>query len=176
MPQEDQLKRYLLKIELKGVHLPIWREVIVPSDINLGDLSQVIQRAMGWEEEHLHMFMKDGVRFESMEDSIEEVENPEELVDLDQLLKKPRDSMQYVYDFGDDWMHTVTLKKVLPWDEDAIFVCTDGSGACPLEDCGGPPGHERACRSGEIRFPEVFEPNRTNYALAELLDFLRNEE
>ena len=176
MPPQTLPKRYLIRIELIGVHLPIWRELIVPSDVNLGDFDQVIQATMGWSEEQIHLFIMNGVRYQSADAQGGDGENPEELVDLDQLLNKVGDSMQYVYDMDDGWTHTITLKEVLPWDENKFLVCTDGSGACPLEDNGGALGYEKTCRSGEIRFPEVFEPKRANLELVDLLEYFQTEE
>lgn len=49
----------------------------------------------------------------------------------------------YVYDFGDDWIHDITLEKV---DNDAQLehpICLAGKGACPPEDCGGIYGLEK---------------------------------
>ena len=46
--------------------------------------------------------------------------------------------MRYVYDFGDNWNHKVTLKKILPKEEKIKYpICIAGANACPLEDCGG---------------------------------------
>ena len=48
----------------------------------------------------------------------------------------------YVYDFGDDWIHDITLEKT-DVDETILHpICLAGKGACPLEDCGGPWGYE----------------------------------
>lgn len=176
MSKPAQPKRYLIHIELKDVHLPIWREVIIPADISLEHLDEVIQRSMGWSNEQLHVFIKNGVRFESADASFNHVENPEDEVDLNKLLEKVGDSMQYVYDLDEEWTHALTLKEVLPWDDDGIFVCTDGNGACPCEDCGGAAGHEEACLSGEIRYPEAFEPKKATQRLFDFLDFLQHED
>ncbi|MGJ8640806.1 MAG: plasmid pRiA4b ORF-3 family protein [Opitutaceae bacterium] len=176
MLEETELKRYLIRIEMVGVHLPIWREVVIPSDVSLGELSEVIQVAIGWEDEHLHMFLKDGVRFEPMDlVSEESAENSEDDYDLDDLLENVGDSMRYVYDFGDDWMHTVTLKKILPWDDSEIFVCTAGSGTGPLENCGGPMGYQDLCLSGQVKNPEVFDLKAANEGLLDLLSLLQEE-
>lgn len=176
MSPKSPLKRYLLRIELNGTQLPVWREVTVPATIGLDDLHEVIQVVMGWEDMHLHFFKKDGVTFESADTSHHDVQNEEEEVELNQLLKRTNSKLQYVYDFGDDWIHTITLKKILPWDNEDLFVCSDGTGACPMEDCGGLPGHEAMCRSGEIRHPEAFEPGKVNRKLADLLDFMRHDD
>jgi hypothetical protein len=45
-----------LKVTLRGVRPPIWRRLVVPGAMTLGDLHQAIQAAMGWEGDHLHAF------------------------------------------------------------------------------------------------------------------------
>ncbi len=48
----------------------------------------------------------------------------------------------YEYDFGDSWTHLLKVEKILPAKQDTFYpVCTDGTRACPPEDCGGFPGH-----------------------------------
>ena len=169
----ERRKRYQLRIELEDAHRPIWREVIVPSDLSLDVLHEVIQCAMGWDDAHMHEFTFKGTRYSSafMGDDFADAE-AEEAVGLDELLKRARQKLIYRYDFGDGWRHSVTLKKTLPWDDAEIFVCTDGEGACPLEDCGGVFGHERICcylenpaaphdgfMDYEDRVPEGYDPD-----------------
>ncbi|MCA9558225.1 MAG: plasmid pRiA4b ORF-3 family protein, partial [Myxococcales bacterium] len=50
---------------------------------------------------------------------------------------------EYVYDFGDDWVHRVKLIGV--HSDKAAFKrrLLDGARACPREDCGGVSGYER---------------------------------
>ncbi|MCC6579261.1 MAG: plasmid pRiA4b ORF-3 family protein [Phycisphaeraceae bacterium] len=47
---------YTLRIVIRCSKPPIWRKVAAPSDMTLGQLHQVIQIVMGWEDEHLHQF------------------------------------------------------------------------------------------------------------------------
>jgi hypothetical protein len=47
---------YQLKVILDDVKSPIWRRLVVKEDINLLTLHEIIQRAMGWQDYHLHMF------------------------------------------------------------------------------------------------------------------------
>ena len=43
---------------------------------------------------------------------------------------------------GDYWEHEVHVEQFLePHAKKTYPVCTGGSGACPPEDCGGPPGY-----------------------------------
>ena len=49
----------------------------------------------------------------------------------------------YQYDFGDDWLHDVTVEAIIaPSDEPLLLTCLEGARACPPEDCGGVPGYE----------------------------------
>lgn len=43
----------------------------------------------------------------------------------------------YVYDFGDQWTHTVTVEEIRPGGVDNTFIVHGGEGACPPEDTGG---------------------------------------
>lgn len=47
---------HLLKVRLEGMKPPVWRRLVVPSDVSLGSLHDVIQVAFGWEDMHLHAF------------------------------------------------------------------------------------------------------------------------
>jgi len=51
------------------------------------------------------------------------------------------DKVEYVYDFGDGWQHTITLEKVIRSNEfKATFL--DGNGERPPEDVGGAGGYQ----------------------------------
>ena len=53
------------------------------------------------------------------------------------------DQLKYVYDFGDDWRHVVSLEEILPRQKGVDYpLCVDGARACPPEDCGGTRGYE----------------------------------
>lgn len=47
----------LLRISLRCVRPPVWRPVSDPEQITIAQLHQVIQLAMGWNNEHLHRFI-----------------------------------------------------------------------------------------------------------------------
>jgi hypothetical protein len=49
-----------------------------------------------------------------------------------------------LYDFGDNWHHTVTLEEILPVAKGVAYPrCIGGEKACPPEDSGGPSGYRR---------------------------------
>ncbi|HEX5401397.1 MAG TPA: plasmid pRiA4b ORF-3 family protein [Pseudonocardiaceae bacterium] len=134
--------RYQIKVALRGVTKPpVWRRLEVPADLDLGQLHEVIQVAMGWQDCHLHVF-SDGDTEYGLPDP-ELGHNDERAVHLSQLLAGVRDRLLYTYDFGDDWEHDITLEKILPIDAGAPdVICTGGKGACPPEDCGGVWGYQ----------------------------------
>jgi hypothetical protein len=46
-----------VKLSLRGVSKPpVWRRLLVPTDIRLDRLHDVIQTSMGWTDTHLHVF------------------------------------------------------------------------------------------------------------------------
>ena len=45
----------------------------------------------------------------------------------------------YVYDFGDDWRHEITVEGIRDDSSEEVRPrCMAGEHACPPEDCGGP--------------------------------------
>ncbi|KAF3980562.1 MAG: plasmid pRiA4b ORF-3 family protein [Methylococcales symbiont of Iophon sp. n. MRB-2018] len=136
---------YQLKVTLIGSKPPVWRRILVPSNIALGKLHLVLQISMGWTNSHIHQYISDGVFYGIQDDDFGfdmEVGN-EDKYKLSQLLKSEKDSLKYEYDFGDGWEHKVLLEKVLPFDKsNQAPLCIKGERACPPEDCGGILGYQ----------------------------------
>jgi len=140
---------YQLKIELQYSSPLIWRRVLVKADTVLPDLHSIIQTTMGWDNGHMHQFVK-GRKFyapKQEEDSFFGVDKSNinyEKVKISEVLAKEKSKIIYEYDFGDSWTHDVILEKILQVDTTVIYpVCTAGKMACPMEDCGGIGGHEQ---------------------------------
>ncbi len=134
---------YELKITLLGIAPPIWRRLQVPSTLLLCCLHDALQAVMGWTDSHLHMFEHDGKNWGVPEhDEFGDLELLDESkVSVGKILRAEGDSMVYVYDFGDDWRHEVTLEKMLPSIGRTKPICTGGERACPPEDVGGAHGY-----------------------------------
>ena len=130
-----------LKLSLRGVSKPtVWRRLLVPADIRLDRLHDVIQTSMGWTDTHLHAFSTYAGDY-GVPDPELGFRN-ERNARLGQFLKQKGDRIQYAYDFGDGWEHDVVLEKRLDPDPGAhLPACLGGKGACPPEDCGGPWGY-----------------------------------
>jgi hypothetical protein len=143
--QEEQVASdsvYQIRITLREVSKPpVWRRVLVPSDLRLDQCHDVIQHAMGWEDGHLHLFSTGWADYGRPDPELGH--RDEHTVPLAQLLVGTGDTLRYTYDFGDDWEHDILLEKVLPVDPETTYpACTAGKGTCPPEDCGGVGGYE----------------------------------
>ncbi|WP_347352911.1 plasmid pRiA4b ORF-3 family protein [Intrasporangium sp.] len=134
---EDVLQ---IKVALRHTKPPIWRRLEVPSGITLADLHAVLQVAFDWSGDHLHDFetvtkgRRHGETFEGPALS---------RIRLDSLAGGVGDRLIYRYDFGDDWVHDITVEARRPAEDGAArpVVCTAGRRAAPFEDTGGPYGH-----------------------------------
>jgi hypothetical protein len=130
-----------LKLSLRGVSKPpVWRRLLVPADMRLDRLHDVIQTSMGWTDTHLHVFSTAAGDYGVPDPELGF--RDERNVRLRQFLKQRGDRIQYAYDFGDGWEHEIVLEKCLHIDARAqLPACVAGRGACPPEDCGGPWGY-----------------------------------
>jgi hypothetical protein len=180
---------YQLKVTLLGASPPIWRRLLVPAEVTLAQLHDVLQTAMGWEDGHMHEFFIGQRRFgrpdpEDRLMGMPSVEN-ERTVRLSGILGRVGSKAIYTYDFGDSWEHSIVLEKRLPDDPNMTYpVCTDGQLACPPEDCEGIPGfydlvealgdpnHERHEEMldwiGDAVDPQAFSIDNVNRMLASL--------
>lgn len=127
---------YQIKVTLLGTKPPVWRRLLVPADLTLVKLHDVLQTAMGWCDEHMHEFRPSQGRLR-----MPAIES-EATVTLSAVLRKAGTGMNYTYDFGDSWEHLIVLENKLPTDPHETYPkCTGGQLACPPEDCGGIPGY-----------------------------------
>jgi len=134
---------FQLKITLNHIKPPIWRRVLVDSDIKLPDLHKIIQTVMGWTNSHLHQFII-GNQYYSLpsDESFYKVVDYRR-IKLDSLFNTPKSKFIYEYDFGDGWEHSIVIEKILPRKKNTYYpICIDGKRSCPPEDCGGTFGYE----------------------------------
>ena len=106
---------------------------------------EALQVVMGWSDSHMHRFEKKGVCWGVPDD---DEFNELDLIDerktlLAQVLNSKGDSMIYLYNFGEDWRHQVTLEKIL-WTSDGMDtpICIGGKRRCPPEGVGGVSGYQ----------------------------------
>jgi hypothetical protein len=138
---------YQFKIVLLQTHPVVWRRILV-KDGTLDDLHRHIQRAMGWENLHLHEFLIRKKHYANP-DILEEQFDEDECEDTTRTLMSEvlpatnrKFTFHYEYDFGDCWRHEIVFEGRRPIDPQVKYpTCIDGACACPPEDCGGPLGY-----------------------------------
>jgi hypothetical protein len=130
-----------ITVTLAHVEQPrVWRRLLIPAAMPLRQLHDVIQTAMGWQDHHLHSFT-DGTRTYGLPDL--ELEFTDERCVRFGDLDIEGGRIGYTYDFGDDWEHEIVVEAVGVAEPGEHYPrCIGGAGACPPEDCGGPPGYE----------------------------------
>lgn len=134
-----------IHIKLDHIKPVIWRRVEVPITTSLKGLHDVIQAVMLFEDYHLFEFNAGGRRYA--------VPDPEwdlgretyaaRNVRIGALVERGIETLDYTYDFGDDWRHSITVEAVTDADpaiEYPRFV--DGDRRAPPEDVGGLSGFE----------------------------------
>ena len=141
-------KTLLLKIQMKGVTKPpMWREVEVPADMTFLDLHDVIQCVVGLEDSHLWQFNEgvydDGVLIGIQstgpyDPGLEDVTDEAEVTPLYDYLHDIGAKLEYTYDFGDYWVFTVTVKKILDKKTEHPVCIAFKSELNAIEDTGGP--------------------------------------
>ena len=138
--------RYVLRITLVGSSPRVWREIAVPSTIKLTSLAHVIVLAMGWEESHLSMFKKWRKEYHVYLDGADMYDYPIENASKFALcdLLSAGEEMTFIYDFGDNWRHTVKVLDCQEYgkDEKLYIRLLDGKNACPPNDVGGISGYK----------------------------------
>ena len=141
-------RMYLLTIELIDIEPKIWRRFIVPGNITLDRLHDVIQIVMGWKDYHLHEFVIGKKRYTEDPEAQDDGE-AEDLFRLVDLVKQKGRTFRYLYDFGDGWEHEVSIvdSRYSHSQAQTPIACLDGAGACPPEDIGGISGYFDFCQA-----------------------------
>jgi hypothetical protein len=135
-------------VSLDDIEPRIWRRLIVPLDTTLADMHPIIQAAMGWKDAHLHEFEVGGLTYgDTWSLSAERTDDDARVYDAQEVRmrdfsREPGVAFTYVYDFGDNWRHTVMLEKlVAATPAPKKPSCIDGARCCPPEDVGGTSGY-----------------------------------
>jgi hypothetical protein len=141
----------------------VWRRFHLPLDLTYGSLHDIIQVAFGWDGSHLHEFkLGKWVRIMPRDDIERDFGwDDSELLDEYEvtLAEVSAKKMTYTYDFGDYWVHDITLEKVFTVEEEQKPICVAGEGSAPWEDCGGAWGYHSLLES-------LVDPDDPNHAYA----------
>ncbi|RLP10035.1 plasmid pRiA4b ORF-3 family protein [Propionibacterium australiense] len=137
----DADRTVAVRIELVDAEPKVWREVLLPVDLPLPLLHDVIQSVMGWEDAHLHGFARGSGFWGAAPTWVPFVEEPGRELDeasasLIDILPSHRSVATYLYDFGDDWEHRLSIVDERPGRIDRAELLRGEGGVTP-EDCGG---------------------------------------
>ena len=146
---------YQFKIQIQNITKPpVWRRVVVPAETTFSMFHEIIQGAMGWYYQHLYSFSPSGygsmpwIEEESDDDDLFSFGDSSEekisanKIKLSDIFKRKGQTFTYIYDFGDDWKHKITLEEIDKNNISPFPKLIEGKGACPPEDCGGEWGYE----------------------------------
>jgi hypothetical protein len=137
------MPRYFrFEAQLQRIEPPIWRSFLLPSTASFADLHDAIQVSCDWDGSHLYTFLEASAH----RGEISQVQESWAETPLESWFTgrgPERRKCIYWYDFGDDWMHEVTLEGVEEHSAGHGRRLIGGARAFPPEDCGGIPGYER---------------------------------
>lgn len=146
--QVFDIELYQLNIQIDLEEHHIWRRVLVPSNFSFRHLHNIIQIVFDWQNYHLHEFTVKRENNDSLTIAMDDELHTLEFFDFDngEILQERFGSLHdifsqhtdvtYQYDFGDYWMHKITLeKKVQAHSLQVVFL--EGNGERPPEDVGG---------------------------------------
>jgi len=147
---------YEFEVSLVDTKPRVWRRFLIRKySSSFLDLSDAIQEAAGWQNAHMWQFTEP----KPPHDTIAYIPAPPDqrefafdpvtgqplpqahMINLGSYFKSPKDTALYIYDFGDNWEHRVTVKQMVDLKEKFYRRLTGGRLAFPTEDCGGVPGY-----------------------------------
>lgn len=135
-----------VRIELERTDPVVWRELDLPLSTTLATLHDIIQVVRRWQDYHLHEFLVGDKIYgepDPDDDLYERKVYKEKGMRLATLIERDLRDFLYVYDFGDNWRHRITIGDVRqgePGAEYPRFVA--GARRAPPEDVGGITGFE----------------------------------
>lgn len=106
-------KQYLMKVYPAGRGREVYRNIEICGDNTLNQLCQIILEAFDFIDEHLYEFCMDNRMYsEYSYQSDPEGDEPSTDITLDELRLSKGQKFSLHYDFGDDWMFTITVSKI----------------------------------------------------------------
>ncbi len=168
-------KYYEIKVSIKNTHPPVWRRLQIPAGITFHELSAIIQLAFDWGGYHLYSFeinepIYGGRIFIELLNEDKGVGYYGKINAKKEKIDKYFNTypkIEYTYDFGDNWVHNITVEKIVETDTKLTNpICIKAKMASLPEDCGGPWGYQRMLNT---------LANENNEDYQETKDWVENE-
>lgn len=114
-------KKYTLKVFPAGAGREVYRVIEISGEHSLNDLCGIILSAFDFVDEHLYEFCMDNKMYSNDNyQSDPENDEPSTKVKLDKLGLVIKQKFSLHYDFGDDWMFTITVQNITETAEKAV--------------------------------------------------------
>jgi hypothetical protein len=112
-----ELATYLLRVALAWKP-EVWRDLELRGNQTLYDLHSAIQDAFGWDRDHLWCFFMADVRgkfrpsrqADATYGEVDDAFSPD--VELSKFGLRPRRRFRYLFDFGDNLLHEIAVRRV----------------------------------------------------------------
>ena len=106
-------KQYSMKVYPAGMGRNVYRNIEICGDESLDRLCGIILEAFDFIDEHLYEFCMDNRMYsEETYQSDPEGDEPSTDITLDKIGLYKGQKFSLHYDFGDDWMFTITVSKI----------------------------------------------------------------
>ena len=106
-------KQYSIKVYPAGMGREVYRNIEICGDETLDRLCQIILEAFDFDDDHLYEFCMDNCMYsENSYQSDPEEDDAATDIALDKLKLNKGQKFWLHYDFGDDWMFTITVHKI----------------------------------------------------------------
>lgn len=111
--------QYTMKIYPAGRGRDVYRNIEICGNSTLNQLCQIILESFNFIDEHLYEFCMDNrIYSEDAYQSDPEGDEPSADVTLDEVGLCKGQKFTLHYDFGDDWMFTITVSKIVEVQKD----------------------------------------------------------
>lgn len=123
-------KKYTLKVFPAGAGREVYRVIEISGDHSLDDLCGAILSAFDFIDEHLYEFCMDNRMYSDYSyQSDPEDGEPSTRVKLDKIGLDIKQKFSLHYDFGDDWMFTITVQNISETSEKITPNVIKGKGS-----------------------------------------------
>ncbi len=104
------MKTYVFKVKLL-VSPPASCDIEMRADQTLGDLSDAIGRAFNWDDDHLYAFYMTNKAWDHSGEYSHPYADGRDATatTMESLGLRRRKTFLYIFDFGDEWRHSITL-------------------------------------------------------------------
>lgn len=104
---------YRIRISLDGIAPAISRSVLVPADITLRRLQDLLREEMGWTDSRSYCFGQDGRELGRPDRESGIYVEDDSRFTLRYMLRVPGHTMSYRHYRGSSWIHTVMLEDMV---------------------------------------------------------------